>query len=295
MRVQTKRLDNATAYLMLSPVVILLTIFVVIPFFYSIYISFFEWGFYQDPKFVGFRNFYLVFMDDNFYKSLWVGLKFALLVVPIKMVLAFLFAHVIVHMGKKAAGFIKTSIYIPTVISGIIASAIFGIIYNYDGGFANYIIGLFGYEKIAWLGDVRTALASLVVPAVWLAFGVSALIMLAGLLDVPQSYYEAAEIEGASALNKMIHITIPLMKNVILFVLITGLVAAIQQVELPLFLTNGGPNGETLLPNLYIFNHFRNDILMGHTIASALLLFIMLGAISVIIFKVLNSEKAIDE
>jgi multiple sugar transport system permease protein len=289
-----KKYDNGTAYTMLAPIVILLTIFVVIPFVYSIYVSFYDWGFYQDSIFVGWRNYYLVLTDALFYKSIVTGLKFALYVIPIQMVLSFLFAHVIRAMGNRSSAFVKTSIYIPTIISGIIASIIFGFIYNFDGGLANYLIGLLGFEKIAWLAEVSTALPSLAVPGIWLGFGISALIMLAGLLDIPDSYYEAADLEGASSFQKMIHITIPLMKNVTLFLLVTGFVGAVQQLELPMIMTGGGPVNETTTPNLHIFNHFRNDVLMGYTIASSLLLFVVLGSISALIFKILNSEKAID-
>jgi multiple sugar transport system permease protein len=289
------RYNNTTAYLMLSPVVILLTIFVVVPLVYSIRISFFEWGFYQEPIFVGFRNFYFVLTDDRFYKSIGVGLRFVLFVVPIQLILAFLFAHVIRAMGKSMSGFVKTAVYIPTIISGIITAIVFGIIYNFDGGVLNAFIGWFGMEKVGWLVEAKVTLLALAVPAIWLGFGITALIMLAGLLDIPETYYEAAELEGASSFRKMIHITIPLLKNVSVYLLVTGFVGAIQQLELPLFLTNGGPSDATLLPNFYIFQHFRNDILLGHTIASALLLFVVLGTISAVIFRVINSEKAVDE
>ncbi len=295
MRASTKGRHNGTAFAMLAPVLILLTIFVVIPFIYAIVISLYEWGFYQDPIFIGFRNYEWVLADDLFYKSIIVGIKFVLMVVPVSLVLAFLFAHVIRVMGKRSSGFVKSSIYIPTVISGIIASVVFGIIYNFDAGLLNVIVEAFGGEKVAWLAEIRTALPSIAVPAIWLGFGITALIMLAGLLDVPISYYEAAEMEGANSYQKMIYITIPLMKNVMLYLLVTGFVGAIQQLDLPLFLTNGGPVNETLTPNLYIFNRFRNDILMGQSIAMALLLFVVLSTISAIIFKVINSEKAIDE
>ncbi|PTM59800.1 carbohydrate ABC transporter permease [Desmospora activa] len=291
---QTKKYDNGTAYLMLSPIVILLTSFVAVPFVYAIYISFYNWGFYQDSVFVGWRNFYLVLTDQLFWHSIVVGLKFALYVIPLQMLLSFLFAHVIRAMGRRSSGIVKTSIYIPTVISGIIASIIFGFIYHYDGGIANYLIGLIGIEKIAWLNDVSTALPSLAVPAIWLGFGISALIMLAGLLDIPDSYYEAADMEGANAFQKMIYITIPLMKNVILFLLVTGFAGALQQLELPMIMTGGGPVNATLTPNLHIFNHFRNDVEMGYTIAAALLMFVVLGSIAAFIFRILNSDKAID-
>lgn len=279
---------------MLLPILALLTVFVIIPFVYAIQVSFYDWSFYQDSVYVGFGNFINVLTDPLFTKAIVIGLRFSLMVVPAQLVLSFLFAHVIKSLGRRWSGFVKTSIYIPTIISGIIASIVFAFIYDYDAGLANYLIGLFGMEKLAWIADVRTALASIAVPVVWLGFGITTLIMLAGLLDIPESYYEAAELEGAGGLKKMLWITIPLLKNVILYLLITGFTGAVQQFELPLVMTGGGPLNETQTPNLYIFNHFRNDVLVGHSIASALLLFLVLGSISAIIFKVLNSDKAVD-
>jgi multiple sugar transport system permease protein len=294
MKKNKTRLDNMTAYTMLIPIVVLLTIFVVIPFVYALYVSFYDWSFYQESQFVGWRNFINVLNDPLFMKAIVTGLKFALFVVPAQMILAFLFAHVIRSMGTKLSGFVKTSIYIPTIISGIVASIIFVFIFDYNAGLANVLVNRFGVENQAWLADVKTALGSIALPAIWLGFGITTLIMLAGLLDIPESYYEAADLEGAGSWTKMIHITIPLLKNVVLFLLITGFTGAIQQFELSLVMTGGGPLDETTTPNLYIFNHFRNDVLVGHSIASALLLFVVLGSISAIIFKVLNSEKAVD-
>ncbi|WP_308635248.1 carbohydrate ABC transporter permease [Paenibacillus silvisoli] len=288
------RQDNGVAYLLLAPIVILLTIFVVIPFFYSLKVSFYNWSFYQPSVFVGFDNFKFVLEDDLFLNSVWVGIKFTLMVVPASMVVSFLFANVIKGMRRGSASFVKTSIYIPTIISGIVASVIFVFIYDYMGGLANYVLGWFGSEPRAWLADVKTALPSIAVPAIWLGFGLTTLIMLAGLHDIPESYYEAADLEGAGPWQKMLYITVPLMKNIVLYLTVTGFTGAISQYELSLVMTGGGPLDTTTTPNLYILNHFRNDVMVGNSIAASLLLFVVLGSISAIIFKVLNSEKAID-
>jgi len=216
------------------------------------------------------------------------------MVVPTMLILSFLFANIIKDLGSGFASVVKTSVYIPTIISGIVASVIFVFIFDYAGGLANYIIGLFGSEPKAWLADVATALPSIAAPAVWLGFGLTTLIMLAGLHDIPKSYYEAAELEGAGTFVRMWYITIPLMRNVILYLLVTGFTAQISQFELSLVMTGGGPLSETTTPNLYILNHFRNDVMVGNSIAASLLLFVVLGSISAIIFRVLNSEKAID-
>ncbi|MBK5248700.1 MAG: sugar ABC transporter permease, partial [Actinomycetales bacterium] len=137
-------------------------------------------------------------------------------------------------------------------------------------------------------------LFALTVPAIWLGLGLASLIMLAGLLDVPESYYEAAELEGANWWQRTIYITIPLMKNIMLYLLVTGFVAVIQQFELPLIMTGGGPTQSTLLPNLLIFQRFTTDLYVGYSIAAALLLFLVLGGLSAVIFRLINSEKAVD-
>lgn len=288
------RHDNLTAYAMLAPILLGLTAFVLVPFGYAFYISFYEWGFYQAPVFVGFKNFYVNLTDPLFTKAIWTGLKFTLYVLPLQLVLAFLFANLIKGLKGKFASFVKGAIYIPTVIGLMTAGVIFLFMYDYLGGFANLVAGWFVSEPVAWLADVRTALPALAVPGIWTGFGLATLIMLAGLLDISESYYEAAELEGAGTFGKMWYITLPLMRNISLFLLVTGFVAQISQFELPWVMTAGGPVNETATPNYYILSHFLNDVLIGRSIAAALMFFVVLGSISLVIFKVLNSEKAVD-
>ncbi len=138
-----KRSDVKIAYIMLLPLLGLLSVFVVYPLFYAAFVSFFQWNFYQDSIFIGLSNYKAVITDSLFYKSLWTGLKFALLVIPAQFVAAFLFANLIRSIGGKLSGFVKTSIYIPHVISGVVASIIFIFIYDYHGGLANYLVEFF--------------------------------------------------------------------------------------------------------------------------------------------------------
>lgn len=279
---------------MLAPAVILLGIFVLWPMVYSAYLSFFNWSFYKDPEFVAFDNFRRVLTDPSFIESVGRGLLFAGIVVPIQLVLAFVFASLVASVSRRLATVLKVSVFIPTAISTVIASIVFILIYQYHGGIANFAIGLFGIEPQAWLADVRLALPAMAVPAIWLGLGIAALIMLAGMLDIPTSYYEAAELDGANWWRRTVSITIPLMRNIILYLAIAGFVANVQQFELPLVLTKGGPLESTMLPNLLIFSHFRDDPTAGYSIAAAFLLFIVMGTISALIFRFLSSAQAED-
>ncbi|MFN2486416.1 MAG: carbohydrate ABC transporter permease [Acidimicrobiia bacterium] len=286
--------DNRVAFLMLAPALILLGIFVIWPLIYSWIVSFFQWSFYEESIFVGFNNFRMVLTDPVFRESIGRVLIFSLIVVPVMLVLAFLFANLVKAMGRRTATLLKVSIYIPTVISAVIASIVFVLIYEFRQGILNWMLSLIGLSNVPWLGTARTAPYALTVPAIWLGLGLASLIMLAGLLDVPDNYYEAAQIDGASWWQRTIHITLPLMRNIILYLLVTGFVASLQQFELPLIMTIGGPVQSTLFPNLHLFLRFTNDLYVGYSIAGALLLFLVLGGLSAVIFRVISSEKAVD-
>lgn len=286
--------DTKLAYLMLAPVVILLGVFVAWPAVYAGFLSFQDWSFYKDPQFVGWKNYADVLTDPLFVATIGRGFLFVLMTVPAMLVLAFLFASLVVSLSRRLATILKVSIYIPTIISGVIASIIFVVIYAYDGGILNAVLAAFHIDAVSWIGDPAWALLAVAVPAVWLGMGLTSLIMVAAMVDIPTEYYEAAAMEGAGWWQKTFYITMPQMKNVFLYLLITGFVAAIQQFELPLVMTQGGPLDSTTLPNLFIFNHFRNDVNVGYSIAAALLLFVVLGSVSALVFKFINSERLVD-
>lgn len=287
--------DNRTGYLMIAPMVILLSIFVIWPLIYAVYLSGFEISFYQDPVFVGFQFYQYVLEDPRFWRSIGVGLAFAAMVVPTGMVVSLLIASFIKTLSVKLAGFMKTTIYVPAVVSMVVAAVLFQFIYQ-DQGIANWMRSLVGAGPLAWLNDPALALPAIAVPAVWLGLGITTLIMLAGLLDIPQSYYESAELDGANWFKRTWYITIPLLKNILLYLFVTGFVAAIQVLDLPLVMTNGGPAGSTTVPNVFIFNAFRDGTAYStsFSLTTALLLFAVLGSISVLVFRLINSDKAVD-
>jgi ABC-type sugar transport system permease subunit len=286
--------DGRIAYLLILPAVVLLAIFVIWPAIYAGFLSFQDWSFYKDPEFVGFRNFTNVLSDPLFWESIGRGFVFVAMTVPPMLILAFFFSSLVVSVSRWFASTLKVSIYIPTIISAVITSIIFVLIYNYSGGILNAMLGGFGIDPIAWIGDPAWALLAIAIPAIWLGMGLTSLIMVAAMVDIPSEYYEAAAMEGANWWQKTRFITLPQMKNVFLYLLITGFVAAIQQFELPLVMTGGGPLNSTTLPNLFIFNHFRNDINVGYSIAAALLLFVVLGTVSALVFRFVNSERLVD-
>ena len=288
------REETRTAYLMLAPMAVLLAVFVIWPLIYAFKQSMYQGNFYKPPVFVGLDFYKYVLTDPGFYQSFKVGAYYAVIVVPGGMILALLIASFVKTLGGRMASFMKTTVYLPTVISAVIASVLFKLIYA-DQGLANWFLGLFHVAPKNFLG-VSLVIPAVAVPGIWLGLGMTTLIMLAGLLDIPESYIESAQLDGAGFFKRTWYITLPLLKNVLLYLFVTGLVAAFQEFMLPLLIAGGGPVNASTTPNLYIFNQFRSatPYAMTFSITASLLLFIVLGTISALVFRLIKSEKAVD-
>lgn len=289
-----RRREARVAYAMLLPTLVLLILFSIAPLVRTVYTSFFNSGVYQEPKFVGLGNYQRVLHDKNFVKSIQVGLKYTCIVVPMGFVLSFLLANAIKNMSPRFSGFVKSAIYIPSVISGIIAGTLFAFIFDYQGGLLNAIVSAFGMKPVAWLNTRGISLWAVAIPAVWLGLGYSTLLMLAGLMDIPGIYYEAARIDGANAMQRMWYITVPCMRNVFLFQIVSGAIGALQEFNLPFVLTGGAPAGTTRTPVLLLYQHFTQDTTTGYTYAGALLMAIIIGALTALFFRTISSDKAAD-
>ena len=284
------------AYLMLIPGFVMMTTFVVIPLVMAVYRSFFEYSVYDtNPKFVGWYNYYVILSDPVFLISLRNVIIFTLAIVALTIVLSFLFAVAIKALHNRLAGVAKIIIYIPSLISGIVTAIMFGFILNYGGGLINSIIVSNGGEPIAFARDGIWPYLTIILPAVWLGFGYNTLVLFAGLMNIPSSYYEAADIDGASFWRKLFRITIPNMKNYFVLLIVSGITGNLQMFELVYMMTGGGPNNNTITPVLYIFNLYRDTTKSSSvSIAASVILMIPIVALNFLVFKAIRSEKSKD-
>ncbi len=288
-------MDHTTAYLMILPALAFLTVFVFVPLVMAIQKSFSDWNFYSASVFVGLRNFTLVLKNELFLTSLVNGFKFVGIIVPTQLVLSFLFAHVLKGTRGPLSSVVKTAIYVPAVISGIIASVIFLFILNYRAGLLNEGLRILGIQRIAFLTVPPLAVLSVSVASLWLGFGYSSLVMYAGLLGIPQQYYEAAEVDGAGPFSRLVRITIPSMRNVFILLCITMVTGTLQIFDIPFLMTGGGPVNKTLSPIMFLYNAFRSlDKTLGYTIAGALLMMVAITIVNSLVFTVIRSQKAQD-
>ena len=203
-------------------------------------------------------------------------MKFVFLSVPLKLAFA-LFVAVMLKERFRGVNFFRSALYFPSLIGGSVAVAamwtqLFGL-----RGVINDVVGIFGIRPRSWIADPSTALYTLVILAVW-QFGSSMVIFLSGLNNIPQSLYEAAEIDGASRLRRFFHITLPMLSPIILFNLVLQTIGAFQTFTQAFIITKGGPLNETLFMVLYIYNKAFTASEMGYASAlSWVLLFIILA------------------
>ncbi len=293
----TRRMDLRTGYLMVLPSLLFLAVFVYVPLLMALEKSFTNWNFYAEQQtFIGLDNFRMVLRNQLFRKSIVNILWFSLMIIPAQVVLTFLFAHVLRGMSMRLGAFVKTAVYVPTVISGIVASVIFLFIFNYQGGIINFLVRQMGSKRIAFFNDAMLSRLIISITSMWMGFGSLSLVMYSGLINIPANYYEAAEVDGAGALAKLFHITIPSMKNVFILVAINMTTGTLQMFDLPYMMTGGSPVNATLTPMIYIYNNFKSaDYSMGYTVAAALLLMIIIGLLSSFVFRLIRSEKSQDE
>ena len=297
-RSTTYRMDHWTAYLMILPSLVFLGIFVLAPLVMSLEKSFTDWQFYGETRFIGLQNFQMVIKNQLFQKSLGNILWFVLAIVPTEIICCFLFAHVLRGMNQSVGAYAKTAIYVPTVISGVVASVIFLFIFNYQGGILNWLIMQTGHKRVAFLKDPTLSRLAVSFATIWLGFGYNSLVMYAGLQNIPQSYYEAAEVDGAGTFTKLFRITIPSLRNVFILIMVNLMAGTLQMFDLPYMMMNGtgGPVNSTLTPMIYVYNNFKSaDYSMGYTVAASLLLMIIIGLLNSVVFMLIGSEKAQDE
>ena len=289
-----KKDELVASVVTLSPSFILFIIFTIVPLIISLYFSFFDINFYKGNAFVGFENYKKILSgisSENFFKSILIGLKYIAIIVPIQTVLAFLIANVIMSVDKKMSAILKVVIYLPCLLSGVVVGAIFSYIYNYDGGLLNAILEGIGLDKINWTGDAKYAIWAVSFASIWNGIGYTTLVMLGGLYDIPKEYYEAAEIDGANWFQKVIYITLPSLKNVGLYIIISLIVSSFQLYEIALVIVGSGALHSTEGPIFYLYYQFNYTKNMGEVYAASLIIAVVLTLISSISFLFLRSDK----
>lgn len=279
-----KRKRQLAPYLFISPWVFGFLAFTLGPLVLSLVMSFFDWPITKSPEFIGLGNYTKMFAGDpQFYKSLLITLRFAVIFVPLNMAIA-LFLAMLITQPIKGVKVFRTIFYIPAVVSGVAISIIWAWLLDSHYGIVNYLLSVIGIEGPKWLIDPKWAMLAIVFASAW-GVGTMMLIFYTAIKSIPKSLYEAAAIDGAGPVKSFFKITIPMITPTILFNLITSLIAALQQLTLVLLLTKGGPLKSTFFYGMYVYTNAFKYHKLGYASANAWIMFLVILALTALVFK----------
>ena len=275
--------ESVAGVLFTLPFTIGFLLFMIVPMGISLYYSFCDYDILSPPVFTGLNNFISMFQDETFFKTLKVTFFFAFVSVPLKLLFALIVAMLLLE-NSKMSGFYRAAYYLPSIIGGSVAVSILWKRMFAMDGVVNKLLGMVGIQtSFSWLGDTRTAIWVLILLVVW-QFGSSMLIFLSSLKQVPQSLYEAAEVDGASAPAKFFKITLPLLTPTIFFNLVMQMINGFLAFTQCYIITQGKPMNSTLLYTVYMYKQSFEFYNTGYGAALAWVMLAVIGLITLFLF-----------
>jgi oligogalacturonide transport system permease protein len=254
------------------------------PLLMSLYYSFTDFSILKEGKWVGLENYVNLFTKDKyFWKSFGITIKYSLMAVPMKLIMA-LFIAMLLNMKLKGINLFRTIYYLPSIMGGSVAISVLWKFLFMKDGIINNLLSMIRIPKIDWLGDPKIALVTISLLVVW-QFGSSMVLFLAGLKNVPTELYEAASVDGASKLRQFISITVPMITPIIFFNLLMQIIQALQEFTSAFIITNGGPNHGTYLLGVKIYEEAFKSLKMGYASATSWVLFVTILLITIVVFK----------
>ncbi|NWF58579.1 MAG: sugar ABC transporter permease [Fischerella sp.] len=285
--------EDLAGYVFMTPAILVLVSFVVLPIVWAVFLSVHRVQLLGgiDYDFIGFRNFTRLLADERVWIALKNTAEYVAIVVPTQTVLA-LFLAVTLNSGIRGKNWWRILYFLPTVTSSAVLTLIFMWIYNTDG-LLNDFLAFLRLPTYNWLGDPAVALKGIMIMNIWSTAPFYMVIYLAALQDIPQSLYEAAELDGANGWQKFIYVTIPMLKPVTFFVVAMGIIGTFQLFDQSYIFSNGtgGPNNATLTVVLLIYQAVFRNLQMGYGAAIAFLLAVVIIAITLIQRRLFGGER----
>lgn len=278
------------AFLFLLPASIGFLLFYALPFIRGIGISFTDWDLVTDATFVGLENYQKLFEDDRFWRSLQVTLIYVLFNVGIQLTLALVLAELIHRFTNSIV--VRIILILPYLLSNVVVALLWLWLLDPRLGIVNSALMALGFERQAFLGSTEQALASVVFINIWRHLGYSVLLFLAGMMVIPDEYYEAASIDGATEFQQFTRITLPLMRPVMAFVFVTGIIGSFQIFDTIAITTGGGPAGSTRVLMWFIYERAFERFDMGYASAAATVLFVILMIATLIQIRFFQADSS---
>jgi multiple sugar transport system permease protein len=280
LKIKGSRREDRAAYAFLLPWFIGMAVFTIGPILASLYLSFTDYTLLSPPEWVGLDNFQRMLDDSRLHKSLVVTFEYVFVSVPLQLGLALALA-MLLNRGVRGLAFYRSVYYLPSLLAGSVSIAILWRQIFGGEGLVNQLLDLVGIQGTSWIANPDTALGTLVVLNAW-TFGAPMVIFLAGLRQIPTSYYEAASVDGAGPVSQFFRITLPLLTPIIFFNLVLQMIDAFQNFTQAFVVSGGrgGPVDSTLVYTLYLYDRGFGSFEMGYASALAWVLLVIIAVLT---------------
>ena len=281
-------IQNKGFYFVL-PSLIIYGIFLIYPMLSAFHYSFFKWNMISESKYVGLKHYIRMFGDRRFWNSYMTTLHFTLISVFIIIILSFLLALLFQEniMFKNA---FQSAIFLPVILTMVAIAVVWQFMFQSTGVFSNLFLDIFGIN-IKWLTSKSITPYSMILVNVWKITGYYMIIFIAGLLNIPNTFYESSKVDGATYLQRLIYITIPLMKNTFILAFVSGVIFSFAAFPQQYVMTEGGPARSTEVLALLIYKQAFEFTKFGYSSAISVAFFLTLLVFSLIQFKIFKSES----
>lgn len=278
------------------PFFVVFLVFQLYPILYTFFLSFNKYDGFNDPEFVGFENYLNLFQDKYFWLSFLNTWKIWLPNIILQLVIALLVAVLFTNytLKVKFTGFFRAVFYFPNLVTAASIALLFNVLLDWQNGAVNQL--LFGADKesyVFWMNNPGIAQMAISLIQTWMWFGYSMILFVAGLMGIPKSYYEAASIDGASSVQAFFKITLPQLRPIIIYVVITSLIGGMQLFDIPQVITDGSgePSRSLMTAIMYMYNTGFRYERFGYAASVSYLLFVMIIIFSVLYLKFIRRDE----
>ena len=275
---------NHTGLILIMPFIIGFVLFTLYPFVSSFITGMTDYDGINSPEFTGFENYRNMFSDSDFIKSVTVTFKYALILVPLKLIFSLL-AAMLLSAEIKGIGIFRTAFYIPSILGSNLAIVIMWQFLFTSKGLVNQFLEIIGLSPISWYSQPAPAMFMIVLLRLW-EFGSSMIIFLNALRDIPQEYYDAAKTDGCGNVKAFFYITVPMLRNVIFLNLVLQTISAFQEFNAPYMITGGNPAKSTFTIGMLIYNAMFKYSEIGYANAVSWVLFVIIAVITALMFRI---------
>ena len=283
-------MKKLTPYALIAPYLLHVAVFVLFPVVFSVILTFHSWNIISPMKYVGFENYAHLLKDRLFGMALWNTVRFLLVHIPLQIVIALALAEFL-NGPIRGRAFFRASFFLPVIVSGVVVTILWQQLLSFNSGMINNLLTGIGISKVPWLESPDVAMYAIALMATWKNVGLYVILFLVGLQSVPEQYYEAAELEGATHWQQFRFITLPMINPTIFLVVVLSTIGGFSLFIEPYIMTEGGPLNSTLSAVMYIYRQAFQYYHMGYSATLGVCFALLILAVVAVQKRYVESES----